>query len=146
MLGSWLGLNGQLSEYVFIDMPGLANNTLQVFFLLSIIFSAMFGRAFLGTRSTQPWSDRYLPAARQLAPGKRPELAPEQVPLVQELIIFLRRKDTHADQLIAQLKDELGTRTGDAASTWLQAVAAEVDALDYEGALDLLAHLGWNEA
>ena len=60
VLGSWLGLNGQLSEYVFIDRPGLANDTLQVFFLLSIVFSAMFGRAFLGTRGTQPWSDRYL--------------------------------------------------------------------------------------
>ena len=83
--------------------------------------------------------------ARQLAPGKRPVLAPEQVPLVRELINCLRRKDTHADQLIAQLKDELGTPAGDA-STWLQAVAAEVDALDYDGALDLLSQLGWNEA
>ena len=60
VLGSWLGVNGQLADYMFVNQPTLANNMLHVFFLLSIIFSAMFARDFLGTRGHQPWSDRYL--------------------------------------------------------------------------------------
>ncbi|MES2016990.1 MAG: ATP-binding protein [Pseudomonadota bacterium] len=60
VLGSWLGINGQLGELLFVDQPNLANNTMHVFFLLSIIFSAMFSRDFLGTRQNQPGSDRYL--------------------------------------------------------------------------------------
>ncbi|MES2257156.1 MAG: ATP-binding protein [Pseudomonadota bacterium] len=60
VLASWLGLNGQLAEYLFLDMPDLANDTLHLFFLLAIVFSAMFSRDFLGTRAVQPWSDRYL--------------------------------------------------------------------------------------
>lgn len=69
VLGSWLGLNGQLSEYLLIDQPALANNMLHLFFLLSIIFSAMFARDFLGTRGTQPWSDRYLRAMIWISAG-----------------------------------------------------------------------------
>ena len=60
VLGSWLGMNGQLGEYLLVDQPALANSMLHLFFLLSIIFSAMFARDFLGTRGQQPWSDRYL--------------------------------------------------------------------------------------
>lgn len=59
VLGSWLGLNGLLVEYVFVDAPNLSNNALHVFFLLAIIFSAMFSRDFLRTRALLPWCDRY---------------------------------------------------------------------------------------
>ena len=60
VLGSWLGLNGLLTEYVFVDSPKLSNDALHIFFLLAIIFSAMFSRAFLRTRELLPWSDRFL--------------------------------------------------------------------------------------
>lgn len=36
VLGSWMGMNGLLGQYVFVDMPGMANITLHIFFLLSI--------------------------------------------------------------------------------------------------------------
>jgi hypothetical protein len=91
----------------------------------------------LGQRTPHP--------VRQLASGNRPALTPAQVPLVQELINCLRKKDTHADQLVAQLQAEVG-EPSDGANVWVEAVAAEVNALDYDAALDLLEQLGWTDA
>ncbi|WP_420472719.1 sensor domain-containing diguanylate cyclase [Noviherbaspirillum sp. ST9] len=62
VLGSWMGMNGLLGQYVFVDMPDMANITLHIFFLLSIVFSAMFTRDFLHTRRTSLWADRLLKA------------------------------------------------------------------------------------
>jgi signal transduction histidine kinase/CheY-like chemotaxis protein len=59
VLGSWLGLNGVLGEYVIFWSPKLTNDMLQVFFFLAILFSSMFSRDFLRTRELLPWSDRY---------------------------------------------------------------------------------------
>ncbi|CAN5243583.1 hypothetical protein BH11PSE11_BH11PSE11_17510 [soil metagenome] len=62
VLGSWLGLNGQLGQYVFSDMPDLSNSAQHVFFMLSILFSSMFSRDFLHTRQLLPWCDRFFQA------------------------------------------------------------------------------------
>jgi signal transduction histidine kinase/DNA-binding NarL/FixJ family response regulator len=59
VLGSWMGMNGLLSQYLFFWSPDLANEVLQVFFLLAILFSSMFSRDFLQTRELLPWADRY---------------------------------------------------------------------------------------
>jgi hypothetical protein len=74
--------------------------------------------------------------ARMLSPQEQPVLTSDQLQLVQELINRLRKKDTQADRLVAQLKSELGT------AGWLEVVEAEVNALDYNAALDLLEQLG----
>lgn len=62
VLGSWMGMNGLLGQYVFVDMPAMANSMLHIFFLLSIVFSAGFTRDFLHTRQHSPWTDRLLQA------------------------------------------------------------------------------------
>jgi two-component system, OmpR family, sensor histidine kinase BaeS len=59
VLGSWMGMNGVLGEYVFVDSPKLANDAQMVFFLAAIIFSAMFSRDFLRTRELVPVADWY---------------------------------------------------------------------------------------
>lgn len=60
VLGSWMGMNGLLGQYLFVDQPDLANTTLHIFFLLSLVFSVIFTRDFLRTRKTQEWTDRLL--------------------------------------------------------------------------------------
>ncbi|HYD62723.1 MAG TPA: diguanylate cyclase [Noviherbaspirillum sp.] len=62
VLGSWMGLNGLLGQYLFVDAPDMANNMLHIFFLLTIVFSSIFTRDFLHTRDTLPWTDRMLRA------------------------------------------------------------------------------------
>lgn len=59
VMGSWLGINGQLAELVFPDQPDSANFMLVVFFLLAIIANCMFVREFLQTRRWIPRFDRY---------------------------------------------------------------------------------------
>lgn len=59
VLGSWLGVNGQLGEYLFIDMPTVSNNALHIFLLLAVMFLSMFSRDFLRTRELMPWGERY---------------------------------------------------------------------------------------
>ncbi|HEY0063120.1 MAG TPA: 7TM diverse intracellular signaling domain-containing protein [Telluria sp.] len=59
VLGCWLGLNGQLADYVFVDRPDLANAMLVVFFLLVTISNCMFARAFLQTRRFLPRMDKF---------------------------------------------------------------------------------------
>lgn len=59
VLGSWLGINGQLAEYVFIDRPDIANFMLVVLFLLAIVANSMFVREFLQTKQLMPRFDKY---------------------------------------------------------------------------------------
>jgi signal transduction histidine kinase/DNA-binding response OmpR family regulator len=60
VLGTWMGINGQLGEYVFIDRPDWANDSLHMLMLLAILFSSLFSRDFLRTKDITPWGDRYL--------------------------------------------------------------------------------------
>lgn len=59
VMGSWLGINGQLAEVVFPNQPDSANVMLVVFFLLAIIANSMFVREFLQTRLLIPRFDKY---------------------------------------------------------------------------------------
>lgn len=67
VMGSWMGINGQLAQYVFIDRPDIAHFMLIVFFLLAIIAHCMFAREFLHTRRLMPRLDRYFIAVIALA-------------------------------------------------------------------------------
>jgi two-component system sensor histidine kinase BaeS len=67
IMGSWLGINGQLADYVFINRPDIANFMLVVFFLLATIANCMFVREFLQTRQFMPRFDRYFSAVIALA-------------------------------------------------------------------------------
>lgn len=67
VMGSWLGINGQLAEYVFFNRPDIANTMLLVFFLLVAITNAMFAREFLRTRQLMPRFDLYFLAVIGLA-------------------------------------------------------------------------------
>jgi len=59
VLGSWLGINGQLAEYIFVKWPDIANFMLVVLFLLAIIANCMFVREFLQTKQLMPRFDKY---------------------------------------------------------------------------------------
>lgn len=59
VLGSWLGINGQLAEYVFVNRPDIANFMLVVLFLLAMIANCMFVREFLQTKQLMPRFDKY---------------------------------------------------------------------------------------
>lgn len=59
IMGSWMGINGQLAEYVFVGRPDIANFMLVVFFLLATIANCMFVREFLQTRQFMPRFDKY---------------------------------------------------------------------------------------
>jgi|GEM_PF-5284441 len=67
VMGSWMGINGQLAQYVFVDRPDIANYMLIVFFLLAIIAHCMFAREFLHTKRLMPRFDRYFLAVMALA-------------------------------------------------------------------------------
>ncbi|MDM5177260.1 7TM diverse intracellular signaling domain-containing protein [Massilia sp. DJPM01] len=59
VMGSWLGINGQLAEYVFVGRPDIANFMLVIFFLLATIANCLFVREFLQTKRFMPRFDRY---------------------------------------------------------------------------------------
>jgi two-component system, OmpR family, sensor histidine kinase BaeS len=67
VMGSWLGINGQLAEYVFVNKPDSANTMLLVFFLLATIANAMFAREFLQTKRFMPRFDWYFRGVIALA-------------------------------------------------------------------------------
>ncbi len=58
-LASWAGFNGLLPHVFPIDAPDLWNNMLHVCTLLQSIFSSMFAREFLQTRTHQPRLDAF---------------------------------------------------------------------------------------
>ncbi|HYD81894.1 MAG TPA: ATP-binding protein [Paucimonas sp.] len=57
IVGTWAGVNGQLSEFLPFDSPKLANDLLHIFVFLSIIFSLKFARTFLHVRRLLPRID-----------------------------------------------------------------------------------------
>ena len=59
-LASWAGFNGHLPHFFHFDAPDLWNSMLHVFGLLQSIFSSLFAREFLQTRTHQPLLDRVL--------------------------------------------------------------------------------------
>lgn len=59
VLLGWIILNGQLVEYVFVDMPDLSNDMQQVIYLLASLSTAVFARRFLRTAEIMPRFDRY---------------------------------------------------------------------------------------
>jgi two-component system, OmpR family, sensor histidine kinase BaeS len=67
VMGSWLGINGQLSEYVFVNRPDIANFMVLVFFLLATIANSMFVREFLQTKQLMPRFDKYFVGVIALA-------------------------------------------------------------------------------
>ncbi|HYD96314.1 MAG TPA: diguanylate cyclase [Noviherbaspirillum sp.] len=62
VLGSWMGMNGLLGQYLLVDAPDAVNYAVHIFFLLAIVFSAVFTRDFLHTPKRLPWTDRLLRA------------------------------------------------------------------------------------
>ncbi|SHH54193.1 7TM diverse intracellular signaling domain-containing protein [Massilia sp. CF038] len=67
VLASWLGINGQLAEYVFTDQPETANFMLLIFLLLVTICNSLFAREFLQTRRNMPRFDAFFVALIVLA-------------------------------------------------------------------------------
>lgn len=58
VVGSWIGLNGQLAE-IFGDLPDLCNKLVLIFPLLNVVFSCVFARDFLHMRDLFPKSERF---------------------------------------------------------------------------------------
>ncbi|MDQ1815680.1 7TM diverse intracellular signaling domain-containing protein [Massilia sp. CCM 9210] len=94
IMGSWLGINGQLAEYVFVDTPDIANFMLVVFFLLATIANCMFVREFLQTKQFMPRFDKYFSGVILLAiAGIVLRALGLQVAVIQVTIVLLL---THA--------------------------------------------------